>query len=74
MLQIYDMKKYKIVQEYPISINDYVACLVEFPRAEQLEQQQQHVGRRRAPARKSRVNSAEHQNLRTMSRNQIGRH
>ncbi|CAD5223530.1 unnamed protein product [Bursaphelenchus okinawaensis] len=29
-LQIYDMKKFKIVQEYPISINDYVACLVEF--------------------------------------------
>uniref|UniRef100_A0A1I7SGY0 DUF433 domain-containing protein n=1 Tax=Bursaphelenchus xylophilus TaxID=6326 RepID=A0A1I7SGY0_BURXY len=27
---IYDMKKFKIVQEYPISINDYVACLVEF--------------------------------------------
>ncbi|KAI6216202.1 hypothetical protein M3Y99_01832400 [Aphelenchoides fujianensis] len=26
-MSIYDMKRYKIVQEYPISINNYVACL-----------------------------------------------
>uniref|UniRef100_A0AC34RTJ0 Uncharacterized protein n=1 Tax=Panagrolaimus sp. JU765 TaxID=591449 RepID=A0AC34RTJ0_9BILA len=32
-LQVYNMKKYRVIQEYPVRISDYVACLAQFKKS-----------------------------------------